>query len=102
MPQSSAMLTPGHWDNRSKATEEERKFHIETASWSEPEIEFLAHWTDDEVLPLDSSKRLGRSSLGSAVRVAMQLAMLCVVLRIAASLWRGSVVGRSTGKCKRG
>lgn len=99
--EDTAALTPSHWmDKTATAPAAERKQHVESSDHVAPAAEDPAvlQWSDEEVLPLFEKPR-GRSALGNMVRVAVQLAMFCVLIRIAFTGWQ-SVASASGGDKK--
>mmetsp|Transcript_60319 Transcript_60319/g.166967 ORF Transcript_60319/g.166967 Transcript_60319/m.166967 type:complete len:580 (+) Transcript_60319:101-1840(+) len=79
-----AVLTPGHWLNRTAtASREVRQQHIEAASQAveDAKMQSALRWSDDEILPLEEPQSRRSGALGSAVRVVMQVLLLLVLLR---------------------
>mmetsp|Transcript_106598 Transcript_106598/g.217452 ORF Transcript_106598/g.217452 Transcript_106598/m.217452 type:complete len:568 (+) Transcript_106598:81-1784(+) len=98
--ESAEVLTPSHWmDKKATAPKAERKLHAETSddtvAGAEPAV---LQWSDEEVLPL-LERQHGRSAFGNIVRIAVQLAMFCVLIRIAFTGWH-SVASASGGDKK--
>jgi hypothetical protein len=81
--ENTAALTPGHWVNKAaSAPKEVRQQHIDSMGDAKPVIELSnVQWSDDEVLPLIEPRTRNQFAILSIVRMGMQLAMVCVVLR---------------------
>jgi len=101
--ENTEVLTTSHWvTNKAAGSAAERQQHIEASddvvlATDPTELQ----WSDEEVLPLFEQKQEqhGRSTLRSIVRIAMQLAMFCVLIRIAFTGWQ-SVTSASGGDKK--
>jgi len=87
-------------DKKATANAAERKQQVESLDSVEPATTDpdVLQWSDEEVLPL-LERQDGRSALGSIVRIAVQLAMFCVLIRIAFTGWQ-SVASASGGDKK--
>jgi len=113
--ETAAPLTPHHWlDGKASSTKEEREKHIDLFSnvangmnaAEEPAADMcMSEWSDHEVLPLHEPQRAHEtgarkaSSLGSIMRVVVQLALCFVVLRMAFS-WFSVAISGGEGKKK--
>lgn len=113
----AAALTPSHWlDGRATARPEERRREAEQAGQAEQteagapagapaasaareaaEAAPLSQWSDVEVLPAHEAPA-GSGALRGAARVAVHLAMLLVVGRLALSGWQAAQGGPLSDK----
>lgn len=99
------VLATSQWQGSGfSASQEERMNHAISADVSATgEVKVDELWSDHEVLPVHDEPQppLG-TALTNMVRVAVQLAVLCVVLRSALAAWK-SAVGEGEGKadCKK-
>jgi len=96
--EDAAVLTPSHWvDKGVSAPVEERKQLANESQVVQVESAELA-WSDEELLHAHEPKKPARGALGGAVRVAMQLAMLLGLLRVALGGWQTAAAGARGGK----
>jgi hypothetical protein len=87
--QDASVLTPSHWLDKKVAAADRKELAQAMASKAESDDELA--WTDEELLHVHPSRSArARSTLGSLVRVAMQLAMLFGLFRVALSSWRSA------------
>jgi len=88
VPQDSMSLSPAGWTSRESytSTEEQRgKYNEKSAVIADDDINTLAvHWTDDEVMPLQEPNET-RSFCGTVAHGTVQLMMLALVLKSAAT-----------------
>lgn len=100
---SVTVLTPSHWTDGRKASApaDERQRHIEAGTkMTSPAAMPTLEWSDDEVLPLLEPQKQGRSALGGAMRVMMQMALLMVLGRIIVSGMRTAANAAGVGRGK--
>merc|ERR1719316_1651535 len=92
--ESAAVLTPAQWlDETASASAEEKQMHmdsIDAATQLDVDVQFMAQWSDDEVLPVFEAKKGKRGALAGLVRLVVQIAGLVVVLRSAVAAWGGA------------
>lgn len=101
--EDAATLTPRHWMGKATtAPRDERQQLAETAEaqalaiQAQTVAEAAAElaWSEEELLHAHEPKQKpARSALGAVVRVAMQLAMLLGLLRVAFSSWQAAAAG---------
>lgn len=113
MPESDAVMSPSHWEERGhSATEEEKEKYIALAAAAADaaimledgeDVQMLPVWSEEEVLPFRTSKTSSLPSLRVVARCVVQMAMLFAALRGAFSLWTASANAHSpdSGKQKK-
>jgi hypothetical protein len=92
--ESNTALTPSSWlDEGKTASADERKQHVEASSAASAPVmgdfEIDQRWSDHEVLPVLGQSHSPMFQIGTgAMRAAVQLAAVGVVIRSAFSAWR--------------
>jgi hypothetical protein len=102
---SSAALTASEWLDADKyASEDERKQHIQSsvasAAPAAEDFEIAGMWSDYEVLPVLEKTHSPTYFAGGLVRIMVQLAAVCVVMRSAFNAWRTASPASGKGSKK--
>lgn len=90
--ESSVVLTPSAWlDSKAIASQEEKDQHIHSSELVEemPNAP-MAQWTDHEVLIAHEPSVRRYSTLGSILRITMQVFALFAVIRAGLAAWRSA------------
>ena len=93
LAEDASAFSPGRWSSgKHKASEEERRQHVEAApgDWERGEVGATTAWSEEEVLPVLEAPRRARGAWSGAARSAAQAAAALAVLRIALSGWRAA------------
>jgi len=88
LAEDASAFSPGRWSSgKHKASEEERRQHVEAApgDWERGELGATTAWSEEEVLPVLEAPRRARGAWSGFARSAAQAAAALAVLRIALS-----------------
>jgi len=102
--EDAAVLTPSHWLDKTATVKASEREKLATAEPAKVTLEKAKiDWSDEERLHAHAvpAPAKARSTLSSVVRVAMQLAMLLGLLRMALGSWQTATGASSYEKSKK-
>ena len=100
--EDASVLTPSHWLDKTATVKASEREKLATAQPAKVTLEKAQiNWSDEERLHVQAVPTKARSTLSSVVRVAMQLAMLLGLLRMALGSWQTATGASSYEKSKK-
>jgi len=97
LTEDASVLTPSHWLDKSATLQPSEREKLAVAQPAKVTLEKAKiDWSDEERLHAHSVPAKTRSTFGSVMRVAMQLAMLLGLLRMALSSWQTAAGARGS------